>query len=112
MPVDQELIRKIEEQLHDDILHFGWIRQIASLRHPGNDASQCVESVMDAVLYLHQKQVIVIGDAHEIDGVVLIRPWQESGSALRNRAWSAVSESLAKDRDFCFWIQLTKHFAS
>lgn len=112
MAVDQELVHEIGKQLQDDILHFGWIRQIASLQHPDYDAAQCVESVMDAVVYLHETQVIVIGDAHESDGVVLIRPWQESGSDLRKRAQFAMSEPLARDRDFCFWIQLTKHFAS
>ncbi len=111
MRVDQELVHEIEKQLRHDILHFGWIRHIASLQHPDYDAARCVEFVTDAVVYLHEKQVIVIGDAHETDGVVLIRPWRESESALRRKIQSAVSESSPKDRDFCFWIQMTTHFA-
>ena len=111
MSVDHELVAEIESQLDDDILYFAWLCQIVRIQNPAYTETRCVESVLDAVMHLIQSQTIVMGDAREIDGRVRIQPWPESNQELRTRMESAIADSTDRDRDFCFWIQLTKHFA-
>ncbi|MDH3718769.1 MAG: hypothetical protein OES79_11675 [Planctomycetota bacterium] len=112
MSADQELLAEIEAQLNDDILYFAWLFQIVRLQNPGYTEAQCIESVLDAVIHLHQNEIIVVGNAREIDEMVLIQPWPELNDELRARMESAIADSNDRDRDFCFWIQLTKHFAT
>ena len=110
MSVDQELLAEIESQLNDDILYFAWLSQIVRLQNPEYTEAQCIESVLDAVIHLHQNEIIVVGDARESDEMVRIQPWPELNHELRARMESAITDSNDRDRGFCFWIQLTKHF--
>ena len=111
MKIDQRLVSEIEFQLVDDILHFSWLSQIVYLQNPDKTEAECIKSVVDLVIYLHQKKKIVVGNAVISDGMTLIDPWPESGQDLRARMESTISKSIDTDRDFCFWIQLAKgHF--
>jgi len=112
MTIDHELVSEIATQLTDDILYFGWLLQLARIGNPARTNVQSIEAVLDAVIQLHQTQTIVIGNAHEVDGIVPIHPWPEANQDLRKRMKKSIAEADDRNRDFCFWIQLTRHFAT
>ena len=111
MNVEQQLLAEIESQLEDDILYFAWLVQIVRQQHPAYTESECTNTVVDVVARLHRDGTIVVGNAREIDGMILIDPWPESNRKLRDRMQSEIAKANIRDRDFCFWIQLTTHFA-
>ena len=104
------MLAEIESQLQDDILHFGWLCQIAKDHCPSFTDSEIVDCVSDAVTHLAKDRVIVIGDAAERNGIVQIQPWTTPAETLSARIAEAVTGST--HREFCFWIQLTKHYAT
>ena len=112
MSVSPEVVAEIKSQLADDILHYGWLYQIVRAECPAQSDEQCVESVLDGIMLLHQSGLIVVGNAREVDGKVVVQPWQESNHELRVRLASTIAASAEMDRDFCFWIQLKEHFAA
>src|SRR5262245_55991534 len=105
-----DILAEIESQLQDDILHFGWLCQIARDHCPSFTDSEIVDCVSAAVTHLAKDRVIVVGDAAESNGIVQIQPWTIPQETLPARITEAVTGS--KDREFCFWIQLTKHYAA
>ena len=111
MNFEQQLIAEIESQLEDDVLYFGWLVQIARQQNPTYTESECADVVLDSIARLHRDGTIVVGNARETDGMVLIDAWPELNHDLRDRMESVIAESKNRDRDICFWIQLTKHFA-
>ena len=112
MDIDERLIEEVQSQLEGDILHFAWLVQIVHQKYPSLSDSECTDTVVALVARLHDDATIVIGNARQIDEIVLIDAWPESKHNLRDRIKSAIVESSDRDRDFCFWIQLTRHFAS
>jgi hypothetical protein len=109
--VYHQLATEIKDQLNDDILYFGWMVQIARLQNPDRTESDNVNAVLDSVSDLHREGKIVVGNAHNQNDMVLIEPWPETAQGLRTRMVSAIDTSDVDDRAFCFWIQLTEHFA-
>ena len=109
MSPSTDILAEIESQLQDDILHFGWLCQIAKDHCPSFTDSEIVDYVSAAVTHLAKDRVIVVGDAAESNGMVLIQPWPIRPEELPARISEATSSS---DREFCFWIQLTKHYAA
>ena len=105
-----DILAEIKSQLQDDILHFGWLCQIARDLYPSFTDSEIVGCVTAAVTHLAKDRAIVVGDATESDGVVQIQPWTIEQEKLPARLTETVTGS--KDREFCFWIQLTKHYAA
>lgn len=112
MNIDQQLVRELESQLQDDILYFAWLQQLVGQQNPSFADAECVDAVVDLVAKLHNDGKIVVGDARETNGMVLIDAWPESNHNLRDRIKSVITESNDDVRDFCFWIQLSAHFAS
>ena len=112
MDIDERLIEEVQSQLEGDILHFAWLVQIVHQMNPSLSDSECTDTVVALVARLHDDATIVIGNARQIDEIVLIDAWPESKHNLRDRIKSAIVDSSDRDRDFCFWIQLTRHFAS
>lgn len=108
MTIDQQLVSEIQEHLEDDILNFAWILQIARTQKPNCRESNWLNSALDSVIALHSSGDIVVGNARTANGIVLIEPWSEIGQDLRTRMESEIETS--GDREFCFWIQHTKHF--
>jgi len=105
-----DMLAEIESQLQDDILHFGWLCQIARDHCPSVTDSEIVDCVTAAVTHLAKDRVIVVGDAVESNGIVQIQPWTIPQETLPARIAETVTGS--KDREFCFWIQLTRHYAA
>lgn len=103
------MLAEIKDQLHDDILHFGWLCQIARLKNPHSTDAEWIKTVVDVVTSLHQDGIIIVGRAHETDGTVLIDAWPERNHELRARIESAINKANERDRDFCVWIQLVDH---
>lgn len=110
MSPSPDLLADIESQLQDDILHFGWLCQIARDHCPSFTDSQIVDSVAAAVTHLAKERVIVVGDVAESNGIVQIQPWTSPQEKLPARLTETITGS--KDREFCFWIQLTKHYVT
>jgi len=108
---EQRLIDEIIDQLDDDIHHFAWMVQISRLQNPDRSDSDNIRAVIDSVMELHSQAKIVVGNARDANGIVLIDPWPEIGQELRLRIASALAESDGKERDFCFWIQRVEQFA-
>ena len=111
MHVDHQLAAEITDQLEDDILHFTWMVQIARLQNLERAESDNISVVLDSVTALHGQGIIVVGNARDANGMMLIDPWPETAQDLRTRMASAIEQSDGDDRDFCFWIQLVEHFA-
>ena len=111
MDINQQLIDEVQLQLEDDILHLAWLVQLVHQMNPSLSDLECVDTVVDLVARLHGDATIVIGNARQFNEIVLIDAWPESEHNLRDRIKSAIDESSDRDRDFCFWIQLSKHFA-
>lgn len=105
------LLQCLSRQVQDDILHYAWLVQIARLQNPDGSETDWDNAVPDSVTDLHHNGTIVVGNARDADRMVLIDPWQETEEDLRSRMASAIEETDADHRDFCFWIQLTEHFA-
>ena len=76
---EQQLVAEITDQLDDDILHFAWMVQISRLQNPDRPASDNIRAVIDAVAELHGQAKIVVGNAHDANGMVLIDAWTEKG---------------------------------
>jgi hypothetical protein len=108
----KQFVREIESQLQDDILNFAWLQQLVGQQNPSFTDAECVVAVVDLVAKLHNDGKIVVGDARETNGMVLIDAWPESNHNLRDRIKSVITESNDDVRDFCFWIQLSAYFAS
>ena len=109
MNIDAEVLTEIKVQLQDDILYFGWLCQLVRLIKPQPIDTEYVGTVVEAVIQLHQAGTIIIGNAREVDGVVLIEPWPERDKELRARVEWEIENANERDRDFCFWIQLADH---
>ncbi len=110
MDIDQQIEAEIESQLGDDVLFFAWLAQLVRLQIPLLAEEDCIDMVVKLVTEMHGSGTIVVGSAQETDGVVLIDPWPESKRDLSERIRNAIAGSDHRDRDFCFWIQSTKHF--
>jgi hypothetical protein len=110
MSPSPDILAEIKSQLQADILHFGWLRQIARDLCPSFTDSQIEDCVAAAVTHLAKDRVIVVGDAAEVDGIVQIQPWTVPQEKLAARLTETITGS--KDRELCFWIQLTKHYAA
>ena len=110
MKTNPDILAEIESQLQDDILHFGWLCQIARDHCPSFTDSEIVGCVTAAVTQLAKDRAIVVGDAAESNGMVQIRPWTIPPEKLSARLTETITDS--QDREFCFWIQLTKHYAA
>lgn len=111
MTVDRQLVTEILDQLEDDILNFEWLVKIAQLQNRDRSELDCVSVILDSVMVLHCNGEIIVGDAIKESDMVLIQPWPEARQELRTRILSTIQTSDRGDRPFCFWIQLTKHFA-
>ena len=112
MDIDEQLIDKITSQLEDDILYFAWIAKIARMQKPERNEADCTKAVVDSVIKLHNDGIIVVGNAYQSDGMVLINPWPEENKELRTRIESAIAKyNGSDDQNFCFWVQLAEHFA-
>lgn len=111
MHFDRDLAAEIRSQLEGDILHFAWLTQIACLQNSARSEADNIRAVIDSVTELHAQGKLVVGNAREVNGNVLIEPWMEAGHDLNSRMTSTVNEFSGDDRDFCFWIQLADHFA-
>jgi len=112
MSTEWALVTEIEMQLDDDLLYFGWLLQIVQTQNPDSTELERIASVLDAVMYLHQRKTVVVGDAIQTAGMVCIRPWPESDERLRAKLELTINDASAGDRNFCFWIQLARHFAA
>jgi hypothetical protein len=97
-------------QLGDDILSFGWLRQIAEryFRHQVGAESRL--AVFDLVQDLVESGIVVVGSARNNGSIVLIDPWHEKGEALRTRLEREVEAASPGDQDWVFWLQLAKHY--
>lgn len=111
MDIDEQLIAEVQSQQEGAILHFAWLVQLVHQRNPSLSVSECTDTVVALVARLHDDATIVIGNARQIDEIALIEAWPESKHNLRDGIRSAIGESSDRDRDFCFWIQLTRHIA-
>ena len=111
MTVDHQLVTVIKDQLQDDVLNFAWMVQIARLQDTDRTESDCVNAVLDSVIHLCRDGEIVVGNARNESDMVLIEPWPETGLDLRTKMVSVIETSGGEDRESCFWIQLTEHFA-
>lgn len=109
MKPSSDMLAEIESQLQDDILHFGWLCQIARDLHPSFAEWEIVDCVISAVSHLAKDRLIVVGAAAETNGMVQIQPWPVRPEELPIQIIKAMSSG---DREFCFWIQLTKHYAA
>ena len=110
MSPSRDILAEIESQLQDDILHFGWLCQVTRDLCPSFTDLEIVDSVTAAVTHLANDRVIVVGGAAESNGIVQIQPWIIPQEKLPARLTETITGS--KDREFCFWIQLTKHYAA
>lgn len=107
-----ELVTEITCQLEGDILYYGWMIQIARLQKPERSEIDCRNAVLDSVIKLHNGGSIVVGNAQQSDGMVQINPWPEENDALRTRMMSEIAKyNGSDDQAFCFWLQLSEHFA-
>ena len=96
-------------QLQNDILSVGWLRQMAELDFAyGTDES--LGAVFDLVVALVDSGVAVVGCARSNGKMVLIEPWEEKGQALKEKMNKEVDTAPPIDKDFAFWLQLTKHY--
>jgi hypothetical protein len=108
MCIDPDINAEIASQLNHDILYFGWLCQIVRDLRPSFTEYQIVECVLAAIAHLVDDQSIVIGDAKEINGTVQIEPWHTPITELHGKMTEKIACS--RDRDFCFWIQLKRHY--
>ena len=112
MTINEQLIAEIISQLEDDILSYGWMIQIAQQQKPERSEAECTNAVLDSVIKLHNDAAIVVGNAHQSDGMVLINPWSEQNDELRTRMASEILKyNESDDQAYCFWVQLSVHFA-
>jgi hypothetical protein len=101
---------EIREQLEDDILYFGWLRQLAESEMESASPNQRQDAVLDISVRLVDASVAVLGSAERQKDLVVIQPWSERGHALRERIQKCIVSASTADRDFCFWVQLKKHY--
>jgi len=104
MSAHQKLETEILSQLEDDILSFGWLRQLAA-----PDLKE--EAVFDAAVTLVDSGIVVIGDAKSERGMVIIEKWRETGDDLKGKMRHRVDSASDLDRYSCFWLQLARHHA-
>ena len=110
--LDQRLFDEIKLQLEDDILSFGWLRQLANTQNSERPESECVDAVISTVLKLHSDRQIVIGNAYESDNTVLVSSWTETNDVLAAKMRSeTIRLDGTDDQQFCFWIQSIVDFA-
>src|SRR5450432_3247724 len=100
---------EVIRQLEDDILSFGWLRQMAELDfgHPAGANSR--EAVFDLVCSLVDSGLAVVGDAKNEGKKILIYPWCERGEALKEKMARELDEASSKDQNWVFWLQLSAH---
>ncbi|MEZ6094950.1 MAG: hypothetical protein R3C03_12090 [Pirellulaceae bacterium] len=111
MNIDK-LVTEITCQLEDDVLDYAWMVQIARLQKPERSEKDWTNAVLDSVIKLHNDGSIVVGNAYQSDGMVQINPWPEENDALRKRMMSEIAKyNGSDDQAFCFWVQLSEHFA-
>ena len=101
---------EVVKQLHDDILSYGWLRQIAETQFgiPTNASSQ--REILDVFVSLIDSGSVVIGEARNEDGMVLIHSWSERGESLMTRIETVLEEASEEDRNWVFWLQLRSDY--
>ncbi|WFB35092.1 hypothetical protein P3T73_13075 [Kiritimatiellota bacterium B12222] len=105
-----EIEKEFLDQLESDILHFRWLCQTAEevSDHPHSETQSIV---LSTVLRMVEGEKIVVGEAKAVNEMTLIFPFSEKGALLLEKLQTLIRESRdGWDRDFCFWIQLTKHY--
>ncbi|MEZ5304271.1 MAG: hypothetical protein R3F11_27060 [Verrucomicrobiales bacterium] len=105
------LRREILRHLEDDILSFGWLAQLAAEMLPDFTPLESADLLFDLLQQMVDERVVVIGSAELMEEIVMIEPWEETGAPLGARM-RAETEDATPDREFCFWIQLRRHFLS
>ncbi len=108
-----DVLEAILSDIADDILHFGWLRQIVRDAYPRLKVADVSDIVVAAVKELERCHVIVVGDAREIDGKVQILTWNVSGDELEKRMRFVIDKAEnAVGSSFCFWIQSSSDVAT
>lgn len=77
---------------------------------PGMSSTEAGSCLLDSVAHMVRGERIVVGDTRSQDGMVIVEPWDLPAGEIRDSLESAIQNT--SDPEFCFWIQLTKHYSS
>lgn len=100
---------EVLNHLDDDILSFGWLRQMAE-RDFGYPIAASRRAVIEMVFDLVQARIAVVGSAQSRGGMVIIQPWSEKGEALIEKMNQELDAVPPEECDWVFWLQLLEHY--
>ncbi len=105
---EEELILEIQQQLDSDVLSYGWLRQIVRDFDPRIDKHTITKLVYEAVVRIYDSGIAIIGNAKQIDGMVIVVPWNGTRDELLEKLDNFITQAgdtPSQDDLNGFWLE-------